>query len=321
MARQPAQPGLARGRRPVRTRCCRSSRPTGPRCTTSCAAARRGRRGAAADGRERVLIGELYLPIERLMAYYGSRRSTCRPNFHLLSTRVAGRRRSARWSTPTRRRCRTARGRTGCWATTTAAAHRQPRRRRAGARRRRAAADAARHADALLRRRARHERRGGAARARAGPVGADVPGQGLGRDPQRTPMQWDAGPNAGLLHGRSAAVAAARRRRRRTQRRRPARRPATRCSRCTASCCACAAPSRRWRPASTAPSAAEGGASPTSAATTSSGAQPFRRARRYRGPGRRAARHRPRARERETLRGGLRLAGGEAVIVRTSCGA
>ena len=37
----------------------------------------------AADGRERVLIGELYLPIERLMAYYGY--GVDLPvNFHLL---------------------------------------------------------------------------------------------------------------------------------------------------------------------------------------------------------------------------------------------
>ena len=71
----------------------------------------------AAVGDERLLIGELYLPFERLVTYYG-RRADMPANFHLLS---------APWTAGAigdlvdayEAALPTARGRTGCWATTT----------------------------------------------------------------------------------------------------------------------------------------------------------------------------------------------------------
>ena len=176
----------------------------------------------AAVGDERLLLGELYLPIERLVAYYASGLDMP-ANFHLLTHAVGRRARSPSWSSATRPRCRTARGRTGCSATTTARGWRAARP-RPGARRRLPAADAARHADALLRRRARHARRRDPARAARRPVGLRQPRPGphadaVGRRTARSPTR--------------RAVAAVRARPRDRQRRRPARRPA-RCSRSTA---------------------------------------------------------------------------------------
>ena len=150
---------------------------------------------AAADGRTPVLIGELYLPIERLMAYYGAGLDLP-ANFHLISPP---------WEAGASRRSPSAyeaalpaaRGRTGCSATTTGRGS-PPRRRRAGAR----------AAVLLLTLRGTPTLYyGDEIGMRDVPVPAErvqdpwerrVPGQGLGRDPVRTPMQWDGGPNAGF---------------------------------------------------------------------------------------------------------------------------
>ena len=121
---------------------------------------------------DRVLIGEIYLPYERLVAYYGSHPD--RPgahlpfNFRLLLVpwqaardhggdhRLRGRAPGARLAQLGAGQPRPAAARVAC-------------RPGAGAGRRDAPADAARHAHALLRRRARHGGRADPAGARAGP--------------------------------------------------------------------------------------------------------------------------------------------------------
>ena len=109
-----------------------STTPTSPRCTRS--SPRCARCSTNID--ERVLIGEIYLPIERLVAYYGKElaRRAAAVQFPAASdargTRDAIAQADRR---TTRRRCPPAAGRTGCSAITTGRA--SP---RASARRRRA---------------------------------------------------------------------------------------------------------------------------------------------------------------------------------------
>ena len=231
LARQPARtPAGARATTPT-ARCCPSSRPIGPRSPRSCAVLRRAVEDArSADGRERVLIGELYLPVERLMAYYGYG-VDLPANFHLLLDAVARRR-----SIGALVDAYEAALPDGAWPNWVLeqprpAAARQP---RLGAAQARAAAVL------LLTLRGTPTLYYGDEIGMADvPVPPDrvqdpwerrVPGQGLGRDPERTPMQWDDGPERRLLRARGAIRGCrSPTTPRRDQRRRPARRPATRC--------------------------------------------------------------------------------------------
>ena len=65
----------------------------------------------------RVLIGEIYLPLQRLVAYYGNDLAGAQMpfNFALLSTLWSARS-IEKIIADYERRCRQARGRTGCWA-------------------------------------------------------------------------------------------------------------------------------------------------------------------------------------------------------------
>ena len=150
--------------------------------------------------RERVLIGEIYLPLERLMQYYGADLQGAHLPFNFqLSERALGRRSPRR---PDRRvrapAARRARGPTGCSATTTGRASPRasgPRRRasrrccssRCAARRRFTTATSSACANVSI-----------PPGEVQDPFERRVPGLGLGRDPVRTPMQWSAAPQAGF---------------------------------------------------------------------------------------------------------------------------
>src|SRR6185312_2995569 len=143
----------------------------------------------AADGRTPVLIGELYLPIERLMAYYASGLDLP-ANFHLLTTPwEAG-------AIATLADAYEAALPDGAWPNWVLGNHDRPRLAgRVGAAQARAAAVL------LLTLRGTPTLYYGDEIGMGDvPVPADrvqdpwerrVPGQGLGRDPVRTPMQWD----------------------------------------------------------------------------------------------------------------------------------
>ena len=124
-AREGVRPAIKRCSSMHTARPPRDARPRRPRCA----------RVIDAFPDERVLIGEIYLPIERLVAYYGAGGSTGPPAVQLRADRdaVERARRRAALSRPTSRRCPPAPGRTGCSATTTSRASRA-----ASARRRRA---------------------------------------------------------------------------------------------------------------------------------------------------------------------------------------
>ena len=260
LARQPAEPRLARGRRPVPRAAARvHDRP--PRgAATSCCAMRE-----AAGRRTRLLLGELYLPIERLMAYYGYGLDLP-ANFHLLRTPwTRARRRPALIERLRGARCRTARGRTGCSATTTARG--SP---RASARRRRASPRCCCSRCAARRRSTTATSSACAdvadpARARAGPVGA-----------ARARARPGATRRARRCSGTTAEPASAPRepwlplrgRPRRASTSPPSATTRARCSRCTGGCSGPAAGSSRSRP--TARSAWTATCSSTPAGTRSS---------------------------------------------------
>ena len=178
---------------------------------------------AAADGRQPVLIGELYLPIERLMAYYASGLDLP-ANFHLLTTpweagAIAALADAYEAALPD-----------GAWPNWVLGNHDRPRlASRLGAAQARAAAVLL-----LTLRGTPTLYYGDEIGMRDVPVPADrvqdpwerrVPGQGLGRDPRARLCSGTTGRTPASARP-GGSVAAARRRRGRDQRRRPARRPA-----------------------------------------------------------------------------------------------
>ena len=152
---------------------------------------------------ERVLIGELYLPIDRLMAYYGENGTGVHlpANFHLIlvewqARRIADLVTAYEAALPV-----------GAWPNWVLGNHD---RQRVASRIGRAQARVA--AMLLLTLRGTPTLYYGdeiGMQDVAIPPGLvqdpwekNVPGLGLGRDPERTPMQWDAGPKAGFTTGR-----------------------------------------------------------------------------------------------------------------------
>jgi len=146
---------------------------------------------------DRVLIGELWVPIERLMVYYGVRGVHLPFNFHLITTPWKARAVSAlidqyEAALPS-----------GAWPNWVLGNHDRS---RVGSRVGSAQARVA--AMLLLTLRGTPTLYNGdeigmqdvsiLPDAVRDPFERNVPGRGFGRDPERTPMQWNAGPHAGF---------------------------------------------------------------------------------------------------------------------------
>ncbi len=156
-------------------------------------------RGVLEEYGDRLLIGELYLPIDRLVTYYGENNSGVHLpfNFHLISTPWDAREISALVDTYE------AAIPQGGWPTWVLGNHDRSRiASRVGAAQARVAAmllltlrgtPTIYYGDEI----GMHDVEIPPERVQD-PFEKNVPGKGLGRDPARTPMQWDASPNAGF---------------------------------------------------------------------------------------------------------------------------
>ena len=158
----------------------------------------RGMRRVVDEFAKRVLLGEIYLPIERIMAYYGrDLDGTHFPfNFSLLETKWEARV-IARLISEYEVRFRVGGGRTGCWGTMIDHVSR-PALAQTRLDRRHAAADITGNPTIYYGDEIGLENVPIEPSQVQDPFEKNVPGLGLGRDGVRTPMQWDATANAGF---------------------------------------------------------------------------------------------------------------------------
>jgi alpha-glucosidase len=159
-------------------------------------------RGVLEEYGDRLLIGELYVPIERLVTYYGEGNAGVHLpfNFHLISTPWNAREISTLIETYE------AALPEGAWPTWVLGNHDRPRiASRVGDAQARVAAmllftlrgtPTLYYGDELGMRDVEIP-----PELVQDPFEKNLPGRGLGRDPARTPMQWDATPNAGFTTG------------------------------------------------------------------------------------------------------------------------
>ena len=215
----------------------------------------------------RVLLGELYLPIERLMAYYGVNGAGVHlpSNFHLL--RAPWQARAIAALIETYEAALPAEG----WPNWNLGNHDKPRlASRLGTPQARVAAmrlltlrgtpmlyygDELGLCDGVI-----------LPECVQDPWEQRVPGLGLGRDPARTPLPWDGSPNAGVTTGTPGCLW--RPRPRRGLWRPPAMTPLL-SSHCIAASWRCGGPPRRWRTGRICPSPLWGTCSPINGRTTS----------------------------------------------------